>query len=80
MKVEFDTREAWEIFSAVITRLADEATLSDSDRAKIRRWRSDIMKPSGDEVRMFTEKLNRDLADTKRRHESSRIRKPDWRK
>ena len=80
MKVEFDEDEAWEVLSVVVTRLADEAELSDTDRAKIRRWRSEVMKPRGDGVRQFAAKLNSDIATTMQRKAGSQIRKPDWRK
>lgn len=80
MKVEFDEDEAWEVLAVVVSRLAEEATLSDADRAKIRRWRSDVMKPRGDAVRQFAAKLNADIATTMERKAGSHIRKPDWRK
>jgi hypothetical protein len=80
MKVEFDEDEAWEVLSVVVTRLADEAELSDTDRAKVRRWRSEVMKPRGDGVRQFAAKLNADIAKTMERKAGSHIRKPDWRK
>ena len=79
MKVEFDTDEVWEVFSLVVSELAGEAKLADADRAKIRRWRSEVMKPSGDAVRAFTAKFNETLAETMNRNVASKIRKPDWR-
>ena len=79
MRVEFDSNEAWELLSLVVARLADEAKLTDSDRAKVRRWRSDVMSPGGEAVRVFATKLNDDLAETMQRAEGSAIRKPDWR-
>ena len=80
MKVEFDEDEAWQVFSVVVTRLADDTRLEDSDRAKIRRWRSEVMKPRGDGIRHLAAKLNADIATTMARKAGSHIRKPDWRK
>ena len=80
MKVEFEPDEAWELMSLVVARLAGEAGLADGDRAKIRRWRSDSLQPSGDGMRLLTEKVNADIAATLARKRGSHIRKPDWRK
>ena len=79
MKVEFGTDEAWELMSLVVARVADEASLQDGDRAKVRRWRSESMQPSGDGMRLLTDKVNLDMAVTLGRKRGSRIRKPDWR-
>ncbi len=65
--------------SLVVARLAKDASLSDSDRAKVRRWRSSTMRPEGDAMRLLTSKLNEDLASAMERKKRSQIRKPDWR-
>lgn len=80
MKVEFEPDEAWALMSLVVARLAGESGLADADRAKIRRWRSDSLQPSGDGMRLLTEKVNADIAATLARKRGSHIRKPDWRK
>ena len=79
MKVELDTDEAWELMSRVVARMVDEPSLSDRDRSKVRRWRSDEMRPSGDAMRLLARKINEDLAETFERKNRSQIRKPDWR-
>jgi hypothetical protein len=79
MKVEFTTDEAWELLSHIINRLLDETELSDSDRAKIRRWKSDEMRATSQEMRVLTSKINEDLATTLERKTKSQLRKPDWR-
>ena len=79
MKVELDVDETWELMSRVVARLLDEASLPDKDRAKVRRWRSDSMRPSGDSMRLLTGKINDDLAEAFERKKRSQIRKPDWR-
>jgi len=80
VKVELEPDEAWELMSLVVARLADEAVLAHGDRAALRRWRSESMQPSGDGMRLLTEKVNTDIAATQGRKRSSHIRKPDWRK
>lgn len=80
MKVELEPEEAWGLMSLVIARLADEAGLPHSDRATLRRWRSAAMQPSGESMRLLTEKVNADIAVTLARKRGSHIRKPDWRK
>ncbi len=78
MKVEFDTEEAWNLMSHVIGRLLDETALSDSDRARVRRWKSDEMKVTGQEMRVLAQKLNEDLQKNMERKTRSQLRKPDW--
>jgi hypothetical protein len=79
MKVELDVDEAWELMSLVVARVAEEAALSDGDRAKVRRWRSQSMRPEGDAMRLLAGKMNEDLAKAAERKKRSQIRKPDWR-
>lgn len=79
MKVEFETDEAWELMSHVIGRMLEETDLSDADRAKVRRWKSDEMRSTTQEMRVLTSKINEDLAQTLARKTKSQIRKPDWR-
>jgi hypothetical protein len=79
VKVAFDTDEAWELTSFVLNRLAEEAKLSASDKAKLRRWRSDELRAGSDAMRVLTEKINRDLAEAIERKKRSQVRKPDWR-
>ena len=78
MKVEIDTDEAWNLLSHLIVRLVDEAPLADADRAKIRRWKSDEMRATSQEMRVLTSKINEDLAKTMERKTKSQLRKPDW--
>ena len=78
MKVEFDTEEAWNLMSHVIGRLLDETALSDSDRARVRRWKSDEMKVTGQEMRVLAQKITEDLQKNMERKTRSQLRKPDW--
>ena len=79
MKVKLDIDEAWDLMSLVVARLAKDASLSDSDRAKVRRWRRSTMRTEGEAMRLLTGKLNEDLAAAMERKKRSQIRKPDWR-
>jgi hypothetical protein len=79
MKIEFASDEAWEMMSHIIGRMLEEADLSDSDRAKVRRWKSDEMRATSQEMRVLTTKINQDLEKMMERKQKSQIRKPDWR-
>lgn len=78
MKVELDTDEAWNLVSYVIGRMIDETNLDDSDRARIRRWKSDEMRVTSQEMRVLATKINEDLKKTMERKTKSQLRKPDW--
>jgi ribosome recycling factor len=79
MRLELDAEEGRELLSLVVNRLADEAALSDADRAAVRRWHSDQMKAGSDDMRELTAKINADLERALRDKEKSAIQKPDWR-
>lgn len=79
MKVEFDADEAWQLMSLVLNRIAEESGLPTTDKAKLRRWRSNEMKPGSDAMRFLTEKVNRDVNEAIQRKQRSQVRKPDWR-
>ncbi|HLF77296.1 MAG TPA: hypothetical protein VJB57_07350 [Dehalococcoidia bacterium] len=78
MKVEFDNDEAWNLLSHIVSRLVDEVQLSDQDRARIRRWKSDEMRVTSQEMRVITQKINEDMALSLERKNKSQLRKPDW--
>jgi hypothetical protein len=78
MKVELDNDEAWNLMSHVVSRLIEETPLSDSDRARIRRWKSDEMRATSQEMRVLTQKINDDLEKMRERKTKSQLRKPDW--
>jgi hypothetical protein len=78
VKVEIDNDEAWNLFSHIVNRLVEETNLPDSDRARIRRWKSDEMKVTTQEMRVLTEKINNDLQKVIERKTKSQLRKPDW--
>lgn len=79
MKIDFNNDEAWELMSFVVARLVDEATIPQADKAKIRRWRSEVAKPGSETMRLLTEKINRDVNEAIARKRKSAVQKPDWR-
>lgn len=78
MKVELTSEEAWVLLSEVARNVLEDADLSDDDRAALRRWRSEEMRPNAEPMADLTEKLNADLAKTHENKSRSRLRKPDW--
>lgn len=78
MKVEIEVEEAWNLMSHIIARVLEDTPLSDSDKAKVRRWKSDEMRTTSQEMRVLSQKINEDLAKTIERKNKSQLRKPDW--
>ncbi|HEY7466675.1 MAG TPA: hypothetical protein VIB47_08270 [Dehalococcoidia bacterium] len=79
MKVEFAVDEAWELLNHVVNRMLDETQLTDQDRARVRRWKSDEMRATSQEMRVLASKMNEDMAQHMERKTKSQLRKPDWR-
>ena len=79
MKLELEPEEGRELLSLIIDRLAEEAGLSDADRAAVKRWRSEQMKAGSDGMRELTAKINSDLERALRTKEKSAVQKADWR-
>lgn len=79
MRIEIDKDETWALLSFFVQKIADEVELPDGERAKIRKWRSDVMKPSSETGRILTAKVNEDLERAASAKERSAIQKPDWR-
>ena len=50
MEVKFSDDELAEALTVIINRIADEAGLSDKDRAMLKRWRSSKMKLGSDDM------------------------------
>ncbi len=78
MEVKFTDDELVEALTIMVNRIADEAGLSDKDRAMLKRWRSSKMKLGSDDMLDFVRKANEDIAAGILRRERSPIRKPDW--
>jgi hypothetical protein len=78
MDVQFTDDELAEAFSILVNHIADEAALSDKDRAMLKRWKSSSMKLGSDDMDDLVRKANEDLLRGLQRRERSQIRKPDW--
>jgi hypothetical protein len=78
VKIEFDNDEAWNLLTHIVGRMTEDLQLADQDRARIRRWKSDEMRVTSQEMRVVTQKINEDLALSLDRKNKSQLRKPDW--
>lgn len=79
MEVRFSDDEVNAMLVLLVNRMADEAGLSDRDRAMLKRWRISEMRMGSDELNDLVRKVNEDFAQSLRRRERSQIQKPDWR-
>lgn len=79
VKVELDVEEAWAVMSRIVNQMLDEVELDKSDRAAIRRWKSNEVRPGREEMDAIHEKMNEDIERLWDVRRKSEIRKPDWR-
>ena len=79
MKLELEREEARELLVLITDRLLGEASLSEKDRATLRRWRSESMTPGSDGMIDLTAKINVDIDRALKTKAKSAIMKPDWR-
>ncbi len=79
MRLELEQEEGRELLALIVDRLSEEAGLSGEDRAAVRRWRSERMKPESEGMAELTAKINSDLERAQRSKEKSAVQKPDWR-
>jgi len=77
VKVEFTPDEAHAMLEAVITDVTG-LKLEQADRAAVRRWLLDDMKPSSSGVKRLADKLNDEIQKSHDKSEVSVIKKPDW--
>ncbi|MCL6635265.1 MAG: hypothetical protein K6T29_05790 [Peptococcaceae bacterium] len=78
MEIRFNEDEVNELLTVIVNRIADEAGLSDRDRAMLKNWRSKQMRPGRDDMIELVQKVNEDFAQQMARRQRSQIRKPDW--
>ncbi|WP_322819819.1 hypothetical protein [Tepidiforma sp.] len=78
MNIEFNEEEVNELLTVIVNRIADEAGLSDKDRAMLKNWRSKQMRPGREDMLELVQKVNEDFAQQMARRQRSQIRKPDW--
>lgn len=78
MDIKFNDDEINEALIVLVNTMADDAGLSDKDRAMLKRWRSSKMRLGSDDMNDLVNKANEDFAKNLARRERSQIRKPDW--
>ena len=78
MRVQIDEDETWAMLSTVMKKVLDEAGLSDEDRASLKRWRSEQMRPGREASKALLDRLNADLERVVKAKERSAIQKHDW--
>ena len=77
MKVEFNVDEIQTLFDAVIDQLVD-LKLDKTDRATLRRWRSQTMTPAAPAMQLLADKINDAIQRSHDLSVASPIKKPDW--
>ena len=77
MKVEFTIDEVEAMALAVVDELLT-MKFERKDGAAIRRWRTDKLAKTSDELRRLTERVNAEVQRTHDNSRSSGIQKPDW--
>ena len=77
MKVEFTVEEIHSMFQAVVDQVV-ELDLDKKERAAIRRWAAQEMKPGEIPMRRLSDKINEQVQHAHDRSEVSLIKKPDW--
>ncbi|MGE0134875.1 MAG: hypothetical protein AB7L91_13835 [Dehalococcoidia bacterium] len=78
MKVEFTAEEVQAMVDYVLDQIGAIEGMDRKDRATLRRWRGDEIRPGSPTMAVLTEKVN---AELQRIHEAahvSAITKPDW--
>ncbi|MDT7944183.1 MAG: hypothetical protein RQ985_06535 [Dehalococcoidia bacterium] len=78
MRVELEVDEARELLLLIVQKLAQEAELSEEDRAQLRRWFSEQMRTGSEAMKELTQKVNADLERIWRTKQRSAVRRPDW--
>lgn len=78
MRLQIDQDEAWALLSTVAKQVVDESALNDDDRAALRRWRADEMRPGRDAIKSLLDKINADLDRALKAKQRGAIQKHDW--
>jgi hypothetical protein len=78
MRVQIDEDETWALLSTVMQSVLEDGGLSDEDRAALRRWRNEQMRPGREASRALLERLNTDVERVLKGKERSAIQKHDW--
>ncbi len=79
MKLELEQEESIELLSLIVDRITQKAGLATKDRATVKRWRADKMRPGSDAMKELTDKINADLERALQTKAKSAVPRPDWR-
>ncbi len=79
MKLELEQEESVELLSLIADRITQEAGLDTKDRAAVKRWRADKMRPGSDAMKELTDKINADLERALQTKAKSAVQRADWR-
>lgn len=78
-QIEFNVDESWEMMSFIVNYMLKAVPMDKSDRAKVRRWKTNEMRTASEEMRALQEKINADISRLWEVRRKSEIRRPDWR-
>jgi hypothetical protein len=77
MNVEFSIDEVLVMAEAVLDGVG-ELKLDRKDKTALRRWRNKTVTATSTEMKLLTDKVNRDLQRASRTSRKTEILKPDW--
>ena len=78
MKFQFEVEEARELLTAVVDGLLADVKLDAKDRAALRRWHTETMRPGSPGMRDLAAKINDDISRALETRSRSALMKHDW--
>lgn len=78
MKFEFEVEEARELLTTVVERVLADLKLDTKDRAALRRWHTETMRPGSAGMRELAAKINEDISRALETRSRSALLKHDW--
>jgi hypothetical protein len=78
VKFEFEVEEARELLTAVVDRVLAAVKLDAKDRAALRRWHTETMRPGSVGMRDLAAKVNDDIGRALESRTRSALMKHDW--
>jgi hypothetical protein len=78
MKVEFTSEEVQAMAGYVLDQVGALTAFSRADKAALKRWRSEQLRPGTPPMQLLAEKVNADIQRIDDSAHVSPIQKPDW--